>query len=165
RERSRYRREEAVAHDRHRGDELIWFPDPVGARECELVATGVELLASATPGVERVTVRLGAPVNRRFTPPGRRDPAAGFGAVRAEVWGWRGRERATVVYGVIERTAVAAGTVLGVATAWLAGALPEMGEVVPGGAGLGPAVKPAPFLAELSRRGVKAAVFEGVPVA
>jgi hypothetical protein len=165
REPSREWRDRAVAHDRHRGDELIWFPDPVGARECELVATGVELLAAATPGVERVTVRLGAPVHRRFTPPGRRDPAAGFGAVRAEVWGWRGRERVTVVYGVIERTAVAAGTVLGVATAWLAGALPEVGEVAPGASGLGTAVKPVPFLAELARRGVKAAVFEGVAVA
>ena len=50
REPSREWREQAVAHDRHRGDELIWFPDPVGARECELVATGVELLAAATPG-------------------------------------------------------------------------------------------------------------------
>jgi hypothetical protein len=85
--------------------------------------------------------------------------------VRAEVWGWRGRERATVVYGAIERTAVAAGTVLAVATAWLAGALPGIGESVPGAVGLGAAVKPVPFLAELSRRGVKAAVFEGVPVA
>jgi hypothetical protein len=165
REPSREWREEAVAHDRRRGDELIWFPDPVGARECELVATGVELLVAANPGVERVTVRLGAPVHRRFAPPGRRDPAAGFGAVRAEVWGWRGRERATVVYGVIERTAVAAGTVLGVATAWLAGALPEVGDVTTGASGLGIAVKPVPFLAELSRRGVKAAVFEGVAVA
>ena len=124
-----------MEHDRHRGDELIWFPDPVGARECELVATGVELLAAGNPGVERVTMRLGVPATRRFTPPGRRDPAAGFGAVRAEVWGWRGTERATVVYGVIERTAVAAGTVLGVATAWLAGALPEVGEVSAGRVG------------------------------
>ncbi|MEX1008969.1 MAG: hypothetical protein WD271_14140 [Acidimicrobiia bacterium] len=158
-------RDRPVEIGRHRSAELIWFPDPVGARECELVATGVELLAAASPGVARVTVRLGVPVVRRFTPPGRRDPAAGFGAVRAEVWGWRGRERATVVYGVIERTAVAAGTVLGVATAWLAGALPDVGEAVPGAFGLGTAVKPAPFLAELARRGVKAAVFEGVAVA
>ena len=162
REEAREWRDGELVHEKHRHAELIWFPDPVGARECELVATGVELLASATPGVERVTVRLGAPVNRRFTPPGRRDPAAGFGAVRAEVWGWRGRERATVVYGVIERTAVAAGTVLGVATAWLAGALPDVGDVQPGASGLGIAVEPVPFLAELSRRGVKAAVFEGV---
>jgi hypothetical protein len=154
-----------VVHDRRRGAELIWFPDPVGARECELVATGVDLLASSTPGATRVTVRLGVPVVHRFAPAARRDPAAGFGAVRVEVWGWRGGERATVVYGVIERTAVAAGTVLGVTAAWLAGALPELGEAAPGAFGLGAAALPVPFLAELARRGVKAAVFEGVAVA
>ncbi len=154
-----------VVNDRRRGAELVWFPDPVGARECTLVATGVEQLAAANEGVERVTVRLGEAVVRRFTPPNRRDPAAGFGAVRAEVWGWRGAERATVVYGVIERTAVAAGTVLGTAAAWLAGALPDVGEPEAGAHDLGSAVKPVPFLAELARRGVKAAVFEGVAVA
>src|SRR5436190_20879627 len=133
---------------------------------------GVELLAESTPGGERVTARLGVPPARRIPTPSLVSPRsrsraldASFGAMRAEVWGWRGAERATVVYGVIERTAVAAGTVLGVATAWLAGVLPEMGEVVPGAPGLGTAVKPAPFLAELARRGVKADVCEGVPVA
>jgi hypothetical protein len=154
-----------VVNDRHRGPELVWFPDPVGARECTLVAAGVEELVAATPGVERVTVRLGEPLARRFTPPNRRDPAAGFGAVRAEVWGWRGTERATVVYGVIERTAVAAGTVLAIAAGWLAGALPDVGVREAGTRDLGTAVKPVPFLAELARRGVKAAVFEGVAVA
>jgi hypothetical protein len=158
-------RDGVFVRDRHRGPELIWFPDPVGARECEPVATGVELLASATPGVQRITMRLGTQVVRRFTPGSRRDPAAGFGAVRAEVWGRRGRERVSVVYGVIERTAVAAGTVLGVATAWLAGALSEVGSPRAGASGLGAAVEPVPFLAELARRGVKAAVFEGVAVA
>ena len=163
----------AAASVRNRGAELVWFPDPVGARECELVGTGVDLLAAATPGVERVTARLGMPAPRRLTAPGfravagsrRRDPAVGFGAVRAEIWGWRGRERATVVYGVIERTSIAAGTVLGVATAWLAGALPDLGASGSGASGLATAVEPAPFLAELARRGVKAAVFEGVAVA
>jgi hypothetical protein len=96
---------------------------------------------------------------------GRTDPGVGWGAVRAEVWGARGDARTTVVYGVIERTAVAAGTVLGVAAAWLAGALPSLGALPePGAAGLGAVVEPVPFLSELARRGVKAAAFEGVPV-
>jgi len=165
-------RDGAFVQDRHRGDELVWFPDPVGSRECALVATGVELLASSIPGVERVTARLGVPPARRFPAPGvvssrsrSRSLDASFGAMRAEVWGWRGTARDTVVYGVIERTAVAAGTVLGVATAWLAGALPEVGDGEPGASGLGTAVKPVPFLAELAQRGVKAAVFEGVAIA
>ena len=74
--------------------------------------------------------------------------------------------RTSVVYGVIERTAVAAGTVLGVTGAWLARALPALDPLPPAGAhGLGAVVDPALFLAELASRGVKAAAFEGVAVA
>jgi hypothetical protein len=166
REPAREWRDGGLVHDKHRHAELIWFPDPVGARECELVATGVELLVAANPGAGRVTSRLGVPPARRFTHPGRRDPGAAWGAVRVEVWGWRGTARTSVVYGIIERTAVAAGTVLGVAGAWLAGALPAIGAEPPAGAfGLAAAVDPVPFLAELASRGVKAATFEGVAVA
>jgi hypothetical protein len=71
-----------------------------------------------------------------------------------------------VVYGVIERTAVAAGTVLGVTGAMLCGTLPGLAAVPAGGAfGLGSVVEPVPFLAEIASRGVKAAAFEGVAVA
>jgi len=166
REPAREWRDGALVHDKHRHAQLIWFPDPVGARECELVDTGVELLVAAHPGAGRITSRLGVPIVRRFTPPGRRDPGDAWGAVRVEVWGWRGTARASVVYGVIERTAVAAGTVLGVTGAVLAGALPTVAApVTPGAAGLRAAVDPVALLAELARRGVKAAAFEGVAVA
>jgi hypothetical protein len=166
REPAREWRDGGLVHDKHRHAELIWYPEPVGARECELVATGVELLVAANPGAGRVTSRLGVPPGRRFTPPGRRDPGAAWGAVRVEVWGWRGTARTSVVYGVIERTAVAAGTVLGVTGAWLAGALPSVAtDAGPGACGLGSVVAPVPFLAELASRGVKAAAFEGVAVA
>ena len=172
REPAREWRDGKAVHDRHRGPELVWFPDPVGARECELVATGIELLAASVPDVGRLTARLGVPPagrfvpSGRFTPASRRDPGAAWGAVRVEAWGWQGGTRASIVYGVIERTAVAAGTVLGVVAASLAGALPSIGaEAVPGAGGLATMVKPVPFLAELSRRGVKAAIFEGVAVA
>jgi len=163
-------RDGAYVHDRHHGAELVWFPDPVGARECALVASGVELLVAANPGVERATVRLGAPaprvgVRRALTPPPRRDPGANWGAVRAEAWGQRGDTRETVVYGVIEQTAVATGTVLGVAAAALAGALPDVTVPQPGAHGLGTVVNALPFLAELARRGVKAAAFEGATIA
>ena len=71
------------------------------------------------------------------------------------------------MYGVIERTAVAAGTVLGVTGAWLAGALPDLASRA--GAGCRRAwarsSSRCAFLAELARRGVKAAAFEGVAVA
>jgi hypothetical protein len=162
-------RDGAYVHDRRQGAQLVWFPDPVGARECDLVATGVELLVAAAPGVERVTARLGAPPHRlgrqRLVPPSRRDRAAAWGSVRTEVWGRHGPTRAAVVYGVIEHSAVACGTVLGVAAAWLGGEVPHVAEAGPGAFGLGVAVKAPPFLAELARRGVKAAVFEGAAVA
>jgi hypothetical protein len=155
----------AASVDKRRGPQLIWFPEPVGARECEIVATGVELLARANPGVGRITARLGEPPPRRLPLPGRRDPGLAWGSVRVELWGRQGAARTSVVYGVIERTAVAAGTVLGVTAAWLAGDRPDVADGPASGAfGLGVAVKPVAFLAELAHRGVKAATFEGVSV-
>ena len=72
-------------------------------------------------------------------------------------------QRDVVVYGVIERTAVAAGTVLALSAAQLCGA---GGATIhrPGVHGLGALVDPVPFLAELSARGVRVATFEGAPV-
>jgi hypothetical protein len=80
------------------------------------------------------------------------------------VWGRRDGANDCVVYGIVERTAVAAGAVLAVVAARLAGALsPALKQ--PGVRGLAGLVEPVPFLAELAQRGVRAAVFEGVPVA
>ena len=137
------------------------------------MSAGIEQLVAAVPGVRRASVRLGLPHTPRVKLPGpfgvltrgRQDPGVGWGAVRAEVWGSRGGTRATVVYGVIERTAVAAGTVLGVTARVARGALPSLGTVPePGAAGSARGLGAVPFLAELARRGVKAAAFEGVPV-
>lgn len=157
-------RDGALVHDKHAGPELDWFPEPVGGRECRPVSSGVELLVATLPGLRDATSRLGLPSLRRF-PPTRRDPGAALGAVRVEVWGWDDGTRAPLVYGALEQTAIAVGTVLGVTTAWLAGALPALGDRPhPGATGLGRVVTPVPFLAELARRGLKAAVFEGAPV-
>jgi hypothetical protein len=57
----------------------------------------------------------------------------------------------------MDRPAVAAGTVAAVAATWAAGGRLRR----PGAAGLAELVDPVPFLGELARRGVKAAVFEG----
>jgi len=153
-----------------RGHQLVWFPDPVGARECEIVAPGVELLREAVPELERASVRVGeVPVRRSAVALVRRKPLDdGWAGARVEVWGWRDGGRDAVVYGVIERPAVAAGTVLAVTAAALAGALADVEWRTPhpkGAQGLGAVVDPTTFLAELARRGVKAAVFEGFAVA
>jgi hypothetical protein len=151
---------------RRGGHELIWFPEPIGPRECERVATGVQLLSAAVPDASRITVRLARDdtgARQRFMR--KRDPEGSWGAIRVEVWGRRGVAREPIVYGAIERTAIATGTVLGVTTAALAGVLPGLLAPAAGVFGLGAVAQPRAFLGELSRRGVKAAIFEGVPVA
>jgi hypothetical protein len=146
------------------GEELVWFPDPVDARACEPVGNGLELLLQAAPQLDRATVRFAPPEKPTRSWPRRPDPVNEWGAVRVEAWGRRGAARDTVVYGAIERTEVAAGTVLALATVALAGVRPGLVDPTPGVRGLGAVARPPAFLAELSRRGVKVAVFEGVAV-
>jgi saccharopine dehydrogenase-like NADP-dependent oxidoreductase len=145
------------------GRELAWFPDPVGGQDCYRAALPDALvLVPAFPGVRRVTARVSATRRDRLTarlpmlrPP---HPEGVIGAVRVEVRGVRGSSRDTRVLGAIDRPAIAAGAVAAVATLWAgAGGLARAGA-----GGLGELVEdPVPFLQELARRGVRAAVFEG----
>jgi saccharopine dehydrogenase-like NADP-dependent oxidoreductase len=144
------------------GRELCWFPDPVGPADCYRAALpDALLLVPAFPGVARVTGRVGATRRDRFTarlpmlrPP---HPEGEVGAIRVEVRGQRGRARDVTVLGAMDRPAVAAGAVAAVAALWASeGRLADVGA-----AGLASLVEPVPFLAELARRGVKAAAFEG----
>jgi hypothetical protein len=87
-------------------------------------------------------------------------PEGGPGAVRVEVRGSRAVARDVVVFGAIDRPAVAAGAVGALASlAVLDGKVKR-----PGAGGLAELVEPLPFLNELRRRGVRAAVFQGHPV-
>lgn len=144
------------------GRELCWFPDPVGAEDCYRAALpDALLLVPAFPGVGRVTARVAANRRDRMTahlPMLRRPhPEGTVGAVRVEVRGRQGTSRDVRVLGAIDRPAVAAGAVAAVAAVAAAtGGLRRRGA-----AGLADLVEPVPFLAELARRGVRAAVFEG----
>ena len=159
-------RDGAVVELRKRGgEELVWFPNPVDARPCEPVSNGLELLSDAVPNLARATIRFGRAERPTRSWPRRNDPMKEWGALRVEVWGRRGAVREPVVYGAIDRTATATGTVLALTTAALAGALPGVVRSTPGAGGLGGVVEPRGFLTELARRGVKIAIFEGVPVA
>lgn len=155
-------------HERRRHHaEIVWFPEPVGARECQPVTGGLDLLVRALPRLERATARLDEPPRRSLAAAlARRRRDDGWGAVRVEVWGHRLAARELVTYGVIERTAVATGTVLAVTAACIAGAAPDVADGArdSGTHGLAEIVEPTAFLAELARRGVKAAVFEGALV-
>jgi hypothetical protein len=146
------------------GEELVWFPNPVDARACEPVGNGLELLLHAAPDLERATVRFAPPEKPPRGWPRRVDPVNEWGAIRVEVWGRRGAAREAVVYGAIERTEIAAGTVLALTTAALAGVLPGLVTATPGVRGLGGVAAPRAFLAALAHRGVKVAVFEGVAI-
>ncbi len=149
--------------DHPHSDSLVWFPEPIGARDCRTVTGATALLVDAFPDVARIGVQLGEPpkrtrLRRRFGDEGE------WGAARVEVWGRRDGSFDCTVYGVVERTAVAAGAVLAVVAAQLAGVIgPRLDR--PGVHGLGALVDPVPFLAELAQRGVRAAAFEGVAVA
>jgi hypothetical protein len=144
------------------GRSLVWFPDPVGGQDCRRSPSGqVALLVDAFPGLQRASMRLASePANPTGRRRGRPDPDGEWGAVWVEVRGRRARSQELVVYGAVDRIAFAAAAVLATATAGLVGA----GTAAPARAGvhgLGALFDPVPFLAELARRGVQAATFEG----
>jgi hypothetical protein len=146
------------------GRELMWFPEPVGGRDCYRGALADPLLlVPEFPHATRVTARMAATRRDRLTmrlpmltPP---HAEGGPGAARVELRGWRDGAREVAVYGVMDRAAVAAGAVAALAAVWAV----EGRLRVPGAAGLARLVDPAPFLAALAARGTRVAVFDGTP--
>jgi hypothetical protein len=144
------------------GRELCWFPDPIGGQDCYRAALpDALLLVPSFPSVQRVSTRVRATrrdrLSARLPMLWPTHPEGGPGGLRVEVRGRRGNARDVVVVGAMDRPAVAAGAVAAVAArAAVTGDLRRTGA-----AGLSELVEPVPFLAELRRRGVRAAVFEG----
>ena len=75
------------------GPLLVWFPDPIGSRQCEVVAGGGPLLLQAVPEASRITVRVDEPPVRSQARAllTRKKVDAGWSAARVEVWGWQRR--------------------------------------------------------------------------
>lgn len=147
------------------GRELCWFPDPVGGKDCYRAELPDPLLiVPAFPGIKRVTARQAASRRDRLTsrlpmlrPP---HPEGTIGAVRVEIRGRRGAMSDVRVLGAIDRPAVGAGIIAAVASLWAC----DGKFATVGAGGLAQLLsETVPFLAELSHRGVKAAVFEGAP--
>ncbi|HEX2576182.1 MAG TPA: Gfo/Idh/MocA family oxidoreductase [Aquihabitans sp.] len=142
------------------GRELSWFPDPIGAADCYRAALpDALLLVPAFRGVGRVTARLAATRRDRLTSPlpmlRRPHPEAGLGAVRVEVRGRADDGIRVEILGAMDRPGVAGGAVAALAAVELgAGRARRVGA-----GGLAELVEAKPFLAELGRRGVKAARF------
>jgi hypothetical protein len=111
--------------------------------------------------MSRITARLAANRRDRLTarlPMLRRPhPEGGPGAIRVEVRGARAGSRDVVVYGAMDRPAVAAGAVAAVtARAVGDGSIGRTGAF-----GLAALDDPVPLLTDLADRGIRAAAFEG----
>jgi hypothetical protein len=146
------------------GRELMWFPDPVNARDCYRAALPeAVLLVRTMAGVRRVTARVSATRRDRLTArlPMLRPPhAEGLsGAVRVEVRGMAAGEQIVVVAGAAERPAVAAATV----SASVARLLLD-GHVANSGAfGLAALADPVAFLTLVVDAGLRLRSFDGQP--
>ncbi len=145
------------------GRELVWFPEPTGGADCYRAARPDPfLLVGAFPGIRRVTARLAATRRDRMTawlpmlrPP---HPEGLVGAVRVEVRGWQRGVAQTTVVGASAAPAMAAGAVAAVTALRIGNG--TLGP--PGVAGLAELVAdPDAFLADIARRGVRPALFEG----
>lgn len=149
------------------GRELVWFPDPIAARDCYRAALpDALLLTPAFPAVERVTARLAATRRDRLTsrlPMLRRPhPDGGPGALRVELRGVVDGAHEVLAFGAMDRPAVAAGAVAAVAAV----ALTDGSAQRRGAAGMASMFEPLPLLGDLASRGVRCAVFDpaGAPV-
>ncbi len=138
-------------------DEQVWFPEPIGAADCQVVRGGGESLAEAFGPNVAITTSLAEAKASRW--PNRDDD--GLGAIRVEVWGQRGGVRDVVVYGAIDRVSIAAGAVLGRVTELL---VDPAQFVAPGVHGVASAFEAAELIRSLGERGLHAAVFEGAPI-
>jgi len=146
------------------GRELLWFPEPVKARDCYRAALcDAFLLQPAFATVNRLTSRMSATRRDRLTaglpmlaPP---HEQGGIGAVRVEVRGRIGGEVDVAVLGAAERPAVAAAAVAASAVEAIVG-----GAVVPGAGGLAMlAPEPRALLGTVMGRGLRVFVFDGQP--
>jgi choline dehydrogenase-like flavoprotein len=98
------------------GRDLLWFPEPIGGKDCYRAAlVDPILLHDVFPEVSRISARMSANRRDRLTarlpmlsPP---HPEGGLGAVRVEIRGSKGGERVNEVAGVAERTGIIAAAV------------------------------------------------------
>lgn len=145
------------------GRELVFFPEPIGGRDCYRAAMPDALLiAPEFSGVARVTGRMSATRRDRLTallPMMRRPhPDGGPGAIRVELRGRRDDQYAVEVLGAVDHPSVAAAIVAAVAVDHVVAGT----WGAPGARGLASVDEPKVWLDELYRRGVRAATFSGL---
>jgi hypothetical protein len=141
-----------------RGGGIVWFPPPVGGRDCRYAALPEAILIHRlAPEADRITARIAAGLFERWTnripSPKRRRQEGGLGAVHAEVRGRRDGSTVTEVRGAVDRPGAAVGAVAALVARAATG--------VVGARGVGEVVDATAALADLAAHGVKAARFVG----
>ncbi len=158
------RREAHIWFDRHwvgrrggSGRELCWFPDPIGGRDAYFADTAEPIIAlNRFENLERCSARMVLTRRDRIAqrlPRILPAPAeGGVGAARVELRGTVEGTHVTIVFGVLDRPAVAAGVLVSeVVVAILNGQTPA------GAIGAGSTSDPAELLRRLRTRGVRVA--------
>ena len=134
-------------------NELVWFPDPIGPTDCERGALAEPtLLHRALPTASSISARSAVPPARGFSIGRRRPVTEAVGAIRVEVSGQRNGTEETIIYAVVDRPSLAAGT--------LAAVVATASPAPLGASGLAERSYARAVLGELARRGVKAAVYD-----
>ena len=106
------------------GRDLLWFPEPIGGKDCYRAAMADPiLLHEVFPQAQRISARLSANRRDRFTsrlpmlsPP---NAEGGLGGVRVEIRGSYQGQRRTEVAGVAERTGMIAAAVAAACTKYV----------------------------------------------
>ncbi len=98
------------------GRELLWFPEPIGGKDCYRAELADPIVLKRAFGhVSRISARVSATRRDRLTArlPMMSPPHAegGLGGLRVEVRGSRDGQRVTEVAGIAERTAIIAAAV------------------------------------------------------
>lgn len=123
------------------GRDLLWFPEPIGGKDCYRAALADPiLLHDVFPRATRISARMSANRRDRLTarlpmlsPP---HPEGGLGGVRVEIRGSLRSQRVTEIAGVTERTGIIAAAVAASAAEALVRAV-ENGRPAVGGILLG----------------------------
>lgn len=141
--------------------ELLWFPDPIGARDCGAGSWGESLVIHAVlPDASRVITRGGLPRRELLTRTGRRRATEPLGAIRVEVRGIQAGRTAAVIYGAMDHPASATAVVAATTAVRVAerhgGSAPAVGVV-----SVASLAEPRELLAEWAARGIRSCVFEG----
>lgn len=116
------------------GRDLLWFPEPIGGKDCYRAAlVDPVLLHEVFPQAARISARMSANRRDRLTarlpmlsPPHRE---GGLGAVRVEIRGSRHGERITEVAGVAARTGIIAAAVAAAVAANIVSVLDAGGRI------------------------------------